>query len=80
MSKQPTYTVSTWDHDANDWQPRFRRVRGARQAVLKVRELENDGWDRDASIMVERNYTKAEWAAHDKRLNEMLSVSLRENG
>ena len=62
-----TYSVSVWDHEAEDFVPRYYRL-SARKAVEAVRQLEIEGYDREASIYVARNYTKAEIAEQRTKL------------
>ena len=51
--ENPTYSVSTWDHEAERWEARESRATkwGLRRWM---RKLYAEGWD-DVSILVERN-------------------------
>jgi hypothetical protein len=53
LDGQPTYTVSTWDHEIERWEP---RERSATKWELRrwLRQLCAEGWDH-VSILVERN-------------------------
>jgi aconitase A len=51
--EQPTYSVSTWDHENEKWEPRERRV--SKWDLRRwLRRLYAESWDR-VSILVERN-------------------------
>jgi hypothetical protein len=41
---EATYRVSTWDHEADDWEPRYK---GLRKWQLRpaIRALYREGWD-----------------------------------
>jgi hypothetical protein len=49
----PTYSISTWDHDGQQWYPRDRR---ATKWSLRcwIRKLYAESWD-EPSILIERN-------------------------
>lgn len=53
LAAQPTYSVSTWDHEHETWEPRERR---ASKWDLRrwLRKLYAESWDH-VSILIERN-------------------------
>jgi hypothetical protein len=50
---QPTYTVSTWDHEREEWEPRERQA-SKWQLRTWLRRLYAESWDH-VSILIERN-------------------------
>jgi hypothetical protein len=52
-NEPPTYSVSTWDHDTENWHARDRRVTKW-QLRRWLRKLYAESWDH-VSILVERN-------------------------
>jgi hypothetical protein len=49
-----TYTVLTWDHEGGDWEPEAQGISlWALRPIL--RGLYGRGYDRDISILVERD-------------------------
>ena len=53
LDDEPTYSVSTWDHECEEW---HARERGATKWDLRrwLRKLYAESWDH-VSILVERN-------------------------
>jgi hypothetical protein len=52
-----TYNISTWDHEAHAWDVKLPSVPWL-HLKNELRALEAEGWGRDVSILVERNWER----------------------